>query len=337
MHRLANTLDAETEAGKFDVPPDIHADDFIYQHHVDIQTDADRDKARARVTQYYFFDGDRSAQRLDGLIRQYHPKAGSDRLALLEFASGYGCVSRHLRKMGDRYDLVACDIHPQAIDFLRERLDLSAVLSRSRPRDFVLDQSFDIVFALSFFSHMPDRRFGDWIEALFASLAEDGLLIFTTHGREAHTDMGRPALHPDGYWFAPVSEQRDIPTDEYGSMVATPFYVMERIARCPGAAAVFFHEAFWWGKQDLYIVRNVGTEFRPQRTAAQAVMAASEAAPPAPELARQQAELTRLKHEESRAQEEVQALRAAIDTIRRSTSWHVTRPLRALRALLVRR
>jgi hypothetical protein len=61
------------------------------------------------------------------------------------------------------------------------------------------------------------------------------------------------------------------------------------------------------------------------------------AAPPAPELARQQAELARLKHEESSAQEEVQALRAAIDTIRRSTSWHVTRPLRALRALLVRR
>ena len=261
MPNLADAPEAAAEAVKFAVPPDIHSEDFIYQHHLDVQTDPDRDRARAHVTEYYFLDGDRSAKRLDALIRQFHPEAMSRRLALLEFASGYGCVSRHLRRMDDRYDLVACDIHPQAIDFLRERLDVAAVLSRSRPDEFAVDRRFDVVFCLSFFSHMPDRTFGDWIEALFSTLMQGGLLIFTTHGREGYIDIGRPALHPGGYWFAPMSEQKDIPTDEYGCMVATPLYVMERIARCHGAAVVFFQEAFWWGKQDLFIVRKVDTDF----------------------------------------------------------------------------
>ncbi len=264
MPSLAYVPEAAAEAAKFVVPPDIHPADFVYQYHLDVQPDRDRAQARARVAEYYFLDGDRSAKRMDALVRQFHPQAASRRLALLEFASGYGCVSRHLRRMDARYDLVACDIHPQAIDFLRERLKVAGVLSRSRPADFALDRRFDVVFCLSFFSHMPDRTFGAWIEALFATLAPDGLLIFTTHGRQGHLDMGRPTLHPDGYWFAAMSEQKDIPTDDYGCMIATPVYVMQRIARCQGAAVVFFQESFWWGKQDLFVVRKVATDFRPQ-------------------------------------------------------------------------
>lgn len=260
--------EAAAEAAKFAVPPDIHAEDYVFQYLLDAQTDPDRDKVRARITEYYFYDGDRSAKQLDALIRQFHPDAASRRLQLLEFASGYGCVSRHLRRMDDRYDLVACDLHPQAIDFLRERLDVAGVQSRSQPAELALDRHFDVVFCLSFFSHMPDRTFGDWIEALFSTLAQDGLLIFTTHGREAHIDTGYPALQPDGYWFASGSEQKDIPPDEYGCMVATPFYVIDRIARCHGAAVMFFQEAFWWGKQDVFIVRKVATDFRPRHAAA---------------------------------------------------------------------
>ena len=254
--------EAPAEAAKFAVAPDIHVDDLIYQFHIDVQTEPDPRIARQHVTEYYFLDGDRSAQKLDGVVRQFHPEAGTRPLALLEFASGYGCVSRHLRKRTDSYELVASDIHPQAIDFLRDRLDVQAVLSRSRPAEFAVDRRFDVVFCLSFFSHMPDRTFGDWIEALYSTLSDNGLLIFTSHGREAHGDVGRPALNPEGYWFVPLSEQKDIPTDEYGCMIVSQLYVMERIARCKGATLVFFQEAFWWGKQDLFIIRKTVPEFR---------------------------------------------------------------------------
>ncbi len=257
----AAAAQAAAAPAKYGVPADIHADDFIYQFYIESNVKPDPETARANVTTYYFSDGDRSAQRLDGLIRQFHPEAAARRLALLEFASGYGCVSRHLRRMADRYELVACDIHPQAIEFLRDRLDVDGVLSRSQPAEFAAPRQFDVVFCLSFFSHMPDRTFGDWIEALFSSLSENGLLVFTTHGREAHGDVGRPALDPAGFWFAPLSEQKDIPTDEYGCMIVTPSYVMQRIARCRGATLVLFQAAAWWDKQDLFIVRKTTPAF----------------------------------------------------------------------------
>ena len=83
---------------------------------------------------------------------------------LLEFASGYGCVTRHIKKNPD-YDVVSCDIHPQAVDFLRSRIDVKAIQSMHVPEEFAPVDKFDVVFALSFFSHMPKSSFGRWLRA----------------------------------------------------------------------------------------------------------------------------------------------------------------------------
>jgi hypothetical protein len=319
MPSLAYTPEAEVEAAKFAVPPDIHADDLIFQWLLDVETEPNHDKARALVTEYYFLDGDRSARRLDGLIQEHHPDAAARRLTLFEFASGYGCVSRHLRKMSERYELLACDIHEQAVAFLRERLGVEAVLSHSDPHAFDAGSKFDIVFALSFFSHVPDRTFGAWIEALFSMVADNGLLIFTTHGRIPHESVNRPALDPSGYFFAPVSEQKDIPTEQYGSMIVTPFFVMERIGQCSYAALALFQEAFWWSHQDLFVVRKAPTDFCPQH--------------PDRQLEQLHVEVTRLEQQIASDQVSMQTLHDEIEAIHRSTSWRVTAPLRKLRGL----
>jgi SAM-dependent methyltransferase len=164
--------------------------------------------------------------------------------------------------MADRYELTACDIHEKAIEFLTSTLQVESLLSRSDPHDFAVPRKFDIVFALSFFSHMPDRTWGAWFARLFDALADDGLLVFTTHGRVVHEDGGRPPLEPDGYWFGGTSEQRDLPVEDYRTMIVTPFYAFKCIEQSERAALVFFQEALWWGKQDTYIVRKVPVPFR---------------------------------------------------------------------------
>jgi SAM-dependent methyltransferase len=260
------SLEAKEEATKYKVTPVVHAEDYIYQDtRSRLDNPDDPDGSETRAVAQYLRNGDMCASLVDKLVIKYHPSAGSRRVSFLEFAAGYGGVSRHIRKMADRYELTACDIHSQAVEFLEQEIGVNALLSVSDPLLFKTSVRYDVVFALSFFSHMPARTFGLWIKALFGSLANDGILIFTTHGRSAHNDMGCPALQEDGYWFLPSSEQKDLPIDEYGLMISTPRYVINNISKVDNSALIVFEDEFWWGKQNLYIVRKVDTNFGADR------------------------------------------------------------------------
>jgi hypothetical protein len=60
----------------------------------------------------------------------------------------------------------------------------------------------------------------------------------------------------DGFYFGPVSEQRDLSTSEYGTTITTFDYVYRQISNSEGVSLARFHEALWWKRQDLYIVRR---------------------------------------------------------------------------------
>jgi SAM-dependent methyltransferase len=157
---------------------------------------------------YYFNDGARSAAHLDELVAEFHSDHTKRPLCLLEFASGYGMVSRHLGRMKERYAFTACDIHEQAIEFLRTEIGVEAVISRTDPDDLALSGDFDVIFSLSFFSHVPHRTWGRWLQKLYSALANDGLLIFTTHGRGAMTGQaGHSSCRGDTGSLPPASKR----------------------------------------------------------------------------------------------------------------------------------
>jgi glycosyltransferase involved in cell wall biosynthesis len=252
LDQLLDLPEAVEIAAKYAVYSGIHRGDFIYEFN------ASNCSTQEQGVEYYFMDGQRSARQLDHLITRYH-KASGDRISLLEFASGYGCVTRHLKMLGDRYDVLACDIHEAAVDFIRDHIGVTALLSRRLPEQLDLAQRFNIVFALSFFSHMPPTTFAAWARRLFDFVTPGGLLIFTTHGRAGHAAIGNPDFSPQGYCFFPNSEQKDLPTADYGTMVIRPRYAFEAMRSAVDAMPVFFEEAFWWGHQDTFIFRKSQT------------------------------------------------------------------------------
>jgi len=226
-----------------------HPDDFIYEFIIrhpgfgGIRKSAD----------YYFNDGARSADKLADLLAELHVDRRPIRL--LEFASGYGCVTRHLKK-NPALSLVACDIHPQAIEFLKTRLGVRAHLSAHSPEDLSLDESFDVVFALSFFSHMPRATWGRWLQVLFSHVSPGGHLIFTTHGLTSLASHHNPEIPPDGFWFVADSEQRDLDTAEYGSTIVTPEFVRREVRSRTGEDVLDHRQGFWWEIQDLWVVKK---------------------------------------------------------------------------------
>jgi SAM-dependent methyltransferase len=229
--------------------PHIHPEDFIYQflvRHPKFQSDMNR------VT-YYFNDGQNSANKFFDLVARH----GSwERPSVLEFASGYGCVTRHLVK-NDKIDLFSSDIHPQAMEFLSTKLGAKTILSASIPEKFTSPQRFDVTFALSFFSHMPITTWSRWLVKLTQVTKPGGLIIFTTQGEMSARFVGCQAIPELGFWFRRQSEQDDLSVDEYGQTVVTQDFVSKAVKTIAGVKLLEVQLGNWWNHQDVYILRKL--------------------------------------------------------------------------------
>ena len=135
-------------------------------------------------------------------MRQYCVVTG---FMSLEFASGYGCVTRHLIKEFVDARITACDIHDQALKFISEQLQLPIVRSSHNPEAFQTGRQFDAVFAISFFSHMPKTTWPLWLKALAQQVLQGGVLIFTTHGQASL--LGAPGISLDDEGFLQRAER----------------------------------------------------------------------------------------------------------------------------------
>lgn len=245
-------------AARLGVSPSVHGDDMIWKF---IMGHQNFENAEAAV-RYYFDDGAASAAKLAEVIGRNLAFAGDASPSLLEFASGYGCVSRHLARALPGWNVTSCDIHPQAVDFLTTDLQIHAVMSTDVPEELAIGE-YDTVFALSFFSHMPLNTWGRWLRALFQGVKSGGLLVFTTHGMTSWENFGRPEL-ADGFWFEAISEQHDLEGEIYGSTVTAPSFVVREIYRQLGAPIAEFLSGYWWSHQDLWVVANTCVDNRPK-------------------------------------------------------------------------
>lgn len=236
---------------ELNVRPEIHWDDFIFRFLIDNPTFP----SEVEAIRYYFQDGRKSAETLKSILSKYRLWDRGD-LSVLEFASGYGCVSRHFGEVMPSVRLVISDIHPAAMAFAQEVLGLAAFPSHRDPREFCPDTQFDCIFALSFFSHMPRSTWGAWLKALWDATAHGGLLVFTTQGPTSAKYLGDPMIPADGFWYSATSEQKDLSTEEYGQTIVTHQFVEVEALVQTGQRLTEYSPAFWWGHQDLYVMQK---------------------------------------------------------------------------------
>jgi len=234
-------------AQQYGVSPEVHPGDFIFWF---IHDDPGLEP-KTKAADVYMESGQSTSIILRNILSQHLPSR--EPFSLLDFASGYGRIARHLSKVLPKADVTACDIHAEAVSFLK-RIGVQAVQSATIPEQLDLKRQFDVIFVLSFFTHMPKRTWGRWLKSLANHLAPDGMLIFTTHGLTSQKLMGNPMLESDGFWFKPESEQKDLDAAEYGNTITTFEYVYRHISGTDLRLERFQTPA--WGHQDLYVVRR---------------------------------------------------------------------------------
>jgi len=241
-------------ASRYGVHPEIHPDDFLFKFLCDPNV---MPSVQAAID-LYFSDGQNSAQKLRQVLTQ---KLGmsDEPFSLLDFASGYGMVARHYRNAFPKgLDLTTCDIHPEANNFNSARIGCETIQSTSYPEDLKTDRTFDVVFCLSFFSHIGPEYFQRWLIKLYSLVREGGYLVFTAHSRFTPVGPGQD-LAPGELVFVTDSEQKDLDPNLYGLSYSTPEYVFGALRdidpRGPEKYRVaFYSEAFWWEHQDIYAI-----------------------------------------------------------------------------------
>ncbi len=263
---FAHTSDTSA-ALRLGVPPQIHADDFLYQFL------CSHPHLKSTATQHYFESARESANRIKELIAANLKPTGIasfsiDDFSLLDFASGFGMVGRHLPVVLPGARIEACDIHPKAVEFNQDILNIRAHLSAASPAELNLTGNYNVVVALSFFSHLPSRTWKQWFARLTALVSEDGLFIFTTHGLPSGVSKSLDLIKTGAeFHFTASSEQGDLPSEEYGTSYSHPRYVMNVLKDFPGLHLSEFKMGAWWGgNQDAYVIAKASPSASSQKT-----------------------------------------------------------------------
>jgi 2-polyprenyl-3-methyl-5-hydroxy-6-metoxy-1,4-benzoquinol methylase len=129
----------------------------------------------------YYFDGLNTAKELTEKISTYKPLSN---LHLLDWGCGPGRITRHFPELLPGSVIRGADYNQQYVNWCNDNLKMGGAFTKSglSPQLHFSDNYFDVVIALSVFTHLSSGMHFSWIEELQRIIKKDGILIMTTQG-----------------------------------------------------------------------------------------------------------------------------------------------------------
>lgn len=153
-----------------------------------------RERTGAFTIAGHFEIGDRCARSLEEALGRVGTTI-TDYDAVLDFGCGAGKVLQAFYpEHGSR--LAGCDIHAPSVEWLRANFPESRFeVNDFRPPLPFDDGSFDLIYALSVFTHLDEATQEAWLEELVRVARPGGVLLLTVHGEHAlRRDWSGPGL-----------------------------------------------------------------------------------------------------------------------------------------------
>ncbi len=172
--------------------------------------------------------------------------------SVLEFAAGFGRFTRHLAKAIPG-KLTCSDVQAGSVDFLKASFGVDGFYSSHEPDALLFPAQYDLVFALSMFTHVPLEMWGPWLRCLWRGVAPGGLLIVSIHNEDAAKKMG-VVFSARGDHFIRSSESTSLDSAVYGTTFTTAQCALHAVQDALNTS-VMSHEkiAFWIGQDALVI------------------------------------------------------------------------------------
>jgi SAM-dependent methyltransferase len=174
--------------------------------------------------------------------------------SILDFGCGCGRVVRHWRGLPG--EVSGCDLNPRLVAWCRRRLGFARFESnRLTPPLAYRDGQFDLVYALSVFTHLPAELQRPWIQELARVVAPGGHLLITTHGARYLPELTPAERHEFEAGHLVVRREDSAGSNLCGAYHPTA-YVESTLAR--GFQVVEFLPEGAAGNphQDLYLLRK---------------------------------------------------------------------------------
>ena len=234
------------------VPGHVHANDFML-----------RSTDQAAIESYVKSARDALAV-LDSALRTAGRRR-EDVRQWLDFGCGYGRILRFLLEQVPADRVWVTDVLPDAVRFCSREFKVRSLDELAEHHELL--GTFDVIYAISVFTHLPADRTERLAGLLTSALAPSGLLIFTTHGpwsldasscyptefmgkrEEIEANLTRSGIH-----FMPYSYSRD---GTYGLTWETPEFVTDLFARHSRVEQLLFQKKGLESFQDVYVYRAV--------------------------------------------------------------------------------
>lgn len=197
--------------------------------------------------------------------------------SILDFPSGSGRVTRHLRAFFPEARIVASDLYDDHLNFCREAFQIDCLLSQVNVGEIDFGEKFDLIFCGSLLTHLPEALFSDTIDLLARSLSDSGIAVVTVHGRFSdYLQATRTNFYiPDEYYrVAAEAVQRtgfgyvDYPhnflqghfdkEEGYGIALARPHWVLRLLEPRTDLRLLGYVERGWDNHQDVLIFGRPG-------------------------------------------------------------------------------
>jgi SAM-dependent methyltransferase len=239
------------------IPGRVHVDDQMY-----------RSDAPQHV-RHYVEDARSAMENIEESLAAAG-RSWADIEACLDFACGYGRVTRWLASVLGPSRVTAADVDRQAIRFCARELGVRPLAAHAESSRTVFPEPYDLIFIGSLLTHLPLAACTATLSALAGVLRPRGLLVFSTQGESclAHLEWYgseflaaaeelRSGVQSQGGGFVPYRGRR-----HYGIAILARRYVeaMMQAQLGDGLRLVRFVERGWDRHQDVWCYQRVGAD-----------------------------------------------------------------------------
>ena len=187
--------------------------------------------------------------------------------AIIDFPSGHGRVMRWFKLRYPRAKLYAVEVDTDALKFVSQTFGAEPIIANGN-LEMDLPKDVDLIFSGSLLTRFDDWQWRRFLEMSLESLATNGFLVFSTHGRVAALlARARDPVYGEiidtaelyriyektGFAFLPYGAANRT----YGLTLTSPQWIMSELEHHPLAKIVGFEEQGWGsGHQDIVVIQK---------------------------------------------------------------------------------